>query len=377
MSVSGQAGYISFAVQTAKVGDGTFDPAAIAWLNHRALGADVAFQQFVDQVPPELGAGLFTAGSFKAGAYVAGGMALNARLDNAIAALLYGASGKATVGTAQVAGASSGSTIYSVDPADDTSMPWMALRKVIPGDTPEGYQEEFYYDCRVAALSITVPQMGMMTHELAFVGRVPEWIDGKPVAGAVIGTAPVFGAPFESAASVGQSAEGSISLPGFTSDELPGGGKFTSAQVILANQLSTPQEEMVIGSYHPVDFTPLSRGALVRLVYRWKDATLYRALHMLAASGGAPNIRKWNPVTKSSDVHVISQSQGLVPTFTNKHKFDFYAPSADWVMSPVQLAPKKLLQVEIIGTIKQASSGVASWQTQLWNAGALNAIYTA
>ena len=134
---------------------------------------------------------------------------------------------------------------------------------------------------------------------------------------------------------------------------------------------------MVIGSYHPVDFTPLSRGALVRLVYRWKDATLYRALHMLAASGSTPNIRKWNPVTKSSDVHVISQSQGLVPTFTNKHKFDFYAPSADWVMSPVQLAPKKLLQVEIIGTIKQAASGVASWQTQLWNAGALNAIYTA
>ncbi len=235
MSVSGQAGYISFAVQTAKVGDGTFDPAAIAWLNHRALGADVAFQQFVDQVPPELGAGLFTAGSFKAGAYVAGGMALNARLDNAIAALLYGASGKATVGTAQVAGASSGSTIYSVDPNDDTSMPWMALRKVIPGDTPEGYQEEFYYDCRVAALSITVPQMGMMTHELAFVGRVPEWIDGKPVAGSVIGTAPVFGAPFESVASVGQSAEGSISLPGFTSDELPGGGQFTS--IPLSNRI--------------------------------------------------------------------------------------------------------------------------------------------
>ena len=486
MSVSGQAGYISFAVQAAKVGSGVFDPAAIAWLNHRSLGADIAFQQFVDQIPPELGAGLFTAGSFKAGAYSAGGLALNARMENAIGALLYGAGGKATVGTVQshlitnpagtltvgtptaggavtagdhsykvtfvsgsgetapgtastvataittdgqtipltaipvggtgttarkiyrtvtgntgaykllttiannsattfvdtiadaALGASapstnttvstSGSTIFSPDPTDDTALPWLALRKVIPGDSAGGYQEEFHYDCRVAALSITIPQMGMMTHELAFVGRVPKWIDGKPATGSTVGA---FGADFESAASVGQSAEGSISLPGFTSDELPEGGQFTSAQVILANQLSTPQEEMIVGSYNPYDLTPLSRGALVRLVYRWKDASLYRAMHMLAADG-VTHIRDWNPMTKSSDVHVISQSQAVVPTFANKYKFDFYSPGCDWVMSPVMLAPRKLLQVELIGTVKQAN-GVPTWQIEQWNNGAVNA----
>ena len=124
---------------------------------------------------------------------------------------------------------------------------------------------------------------------------------------------------------------------------------------------------MIVGSYNPTDLTCLSRGALVRLVYRWKDASLYRALHMLSAGGGG--VRQWNPIMKSSDVHVVSQSQTVVTGFTNKYRFDFYAPACDWVMSPVMLAPKKLLQVELIGTIKQATAGSSSWQVELYNNG--------
>lgn len=481
MSVSAQAGYVSFAVQDEKYGSSVYDPSSIAWLNHRALSADVGFQQFADQFPPEIGAGLFSVGSFKMGAYVAGGMAINGRLKDSLGHLLFASAGKAststiqskalvapvgtlTVGTPSAGGAvtagthsykvtfvggvgettpgtassvetaidtdgqtigltaiplggagtiarkiyrtvagnagaykllatiannsattfsdtiadaalgasapvtnttvtQSGSTLFSVDPLDDSNLPWITLRKVIPGDSAGGYQQEFFYDCRLAALSITIPAMGLMSHEFSFVGRVPQWKDGKPTAGTDPGE---FGAAFEDADTIGQGAIGGVTLSGFSGGELPDGGAFTHAQIVLANQFSTPQEEMIIGSYYPDDMACLSRGALVRLIYKWKDASLYRALNM-AAADGLTGIREWTPIVKTSPVEITSQSPVAVPEFVSQYGFKFSADKVDWIMSPVTMAPRKLVQVELIGTIKQATVGNATWAIELTN----------
>lgn len=362
MSVGSQAGYVSFAVQSAKYGDTTYDPTTVAWLNHKALSADVSPQQFIDALPPEVGGGLFSSGNYKMGAYVSGGYALNARLENSLGHLLYGASGQAVTGTARTAGTYSGSTIFRVNPSDDTAMPWLTLRRFIPPTSGTDGQTEYFVDCRVAAMAITVPAMGVMRTEFTFQGRKPVWQDGKPTSGTGAGQ---VGAAFESNASIGMSCVGKVELPGLASALPSGGGKFTSAQIIIANQMTRPQDEMIIGSYYPDDFTPLGRSAVVRLIYKWADAGLYRKLYMANASGG---YRAWTPVTVSSDVRITSQSADVVSTYANNYALQFYAPSADWIMSPVTLAPQQLLQVEVIGTIKQASTGTASWQTVLANA---------
>ena len=123
---------------------------------------------------------------------------------------------------------------------------------------------------------------------------------------------------------------------------------------------------MIIGSYYPDNFACLSRGAMVRLIYKWKDASLYRALNM-AQADGTSGLREWTPAVRNSPVSIISRSPVKVPTFNNPYTFEFYAPGADWMMSPVTLAPRKLVQVEIIGTIKQAPTGQSTWGIDLGN----------
>lgn len=356
MTTSAQRGHFAFAVQSAKIGSGAYTPGSQTWYKHKTVGVDFAVVDAIDALPLEVGGGLFVSSTYKNGAWLQGSASFEVRLKEAIGPLIYGAAGDLTT-IAAVPGTTPKINRFRVNPTDDTDLPWMSMRKYTPGNAGNDGLTEYGVDCRVAALRILVPQMGTLKMEAAFVGR-------KPIA---MDTEDTTGTGNEDGESLALSCMGSVNLPGFAS-ELPGnsalGGKFTGAEIILANQFTQPQQEMIIGAYHPDDFMVLSRSAMVRLIYKWEDKELYTKLYY-----GAPvsSQRPWTPIIQKSAVDIVSASAGDVATYTDPFQFKFTAPNVEWQMSPVTLAPAQMVQVELIGTVVQAAGGTPTWQIDLQN----------
>lgn len=357
MTTSAQRGHIGFAIQPSKIGSGAYDPTTLTWMRHRAVSADFAVIDSIGALPLETGGGLFTEGTYKNGAWLQGSLAMEPRLKDSFGHLLYGVSGAYAL-TAAGGGLSKKHT-FKVSATNDSQLPWLSMRKYTPDTAGTGGITEYGVDCRVAGMRLVMPQTGTMKAEVAFQARRPIAKD----------TEDTTGNTYEGAESLALScqATSSIELTDFAA-YLPGamatGGKFTGAEIILANQLSQPQQEMIIGSYHPDDFIALARAATINLVYKWEDPDLYT--YLLYASAVSTQ-RAWQTSIRRSAVKIVASAADVVPTFTNNYKLEFEAANVDWSMSPVTLAGGQMVMVQLTGQVTQAPSG-STYNVNLWNA---------
>jgi hypothetical protein len=355
MSTPSQRGHIAWAVQSAKVGDGTFAAGDYdsKWQRHRAESVNLGVNDFYDVLPQEVGGTLFANSSYKNGAFVAGGARIYSRLQSSIGHLLYGAAGYATAATA--ATGVGRNTRFMVKKEDETLMPWMALRKYTPAAQAASGLTEYFIDCKVNMLTINVPAMGPTMMEFAVIGRKP--INAQDES--------ATGSSYESGAGLAHSCKGEIELDAFDGQagDVLGttGGKFTSAQIMIANNISQPDQQMVIGSYHPDDLVPLSRSVQIRMIYKWTDAKLYKKLYY---NGGTD----WSPIVGNSKVRIKTASVDKISTTeTNPYSMEFVAPDVDWTMAPPQLAGNNLLFTEFTGIVKGGNLNSATWWIDLFN----------
>ncbi len=351
MSISTQRGHVAWSVQAAKIAGGTFTPADYTWQKHRVESADIGIQEFNDALPPEVGGTLFVSTTFKNGAFVGGQMNLYQRMQKSIGHLLFAAAG-AKAATAGTGTAATRNRFYP-NPADESFLQWLALRKYIPATVAASGLTEYFYDCRVATLALNIPAMGASSMQVGILGRKPKSADNEST----------LGDAYEDGTGIGLSCRGSVSLPGFVT-AIGGGwnGKFTSAQVLLANNISTPQSEMVIGDFHPDDFTTLSRAATVQLIYKWEDPKLYKELFNDGTAGD------WSPVIGTSAVRIKTASANNIPTKSVPYSIEFGADNVDWTMSTPVLAGANLLQTQLTGVVKGTLDGVSpTWWIDLIN----------
>ena len=367
MSVSSQRGHIAWAIQQAKFGSASAVAATgfstTGWHRHRAESVSLGVNDLYDVLPLEVGGSLFVNSSDKNGAFVAGGARLFSRLQGSIGYLLHGVGGLIET---QITGNSTTAykTRFSVDPTDETIMPWIAMRKYTPSSNATG-ATEYFLDCRVNMLTISVPAMGPVMMEFMVVGRKPELDDGETSTAANVAA----DVAFESGVGLSHGCKGTIALSAFTGGGLPfatsADGKFTSAQIMIANNISQPDQQMVIGSYHPDDLVPLSRSVQVKLIYKWEDPKLYKKLYYNGGTGA--NIQ-WSPIVGTSPVEISSTSvaniSGLIAT---PYSFKFYAGDVDWTMTPPQLAGNNLLFCEFTGIVKGGNSADPAWYIDLVN----------
>lgn len=344
MGVPAQRGHLAFAVQSAFIGDGAFTPTSLSWNRHRAVMVDYGVQEMLDTLPYEVGGGLFTSASFKNGVFMGGSASFEVRLENSIGPLIYAATGHHSE-IAAVPGTTPKINVFK-PAADESFLPLLAIRKYTPAQVNTGTDgiTEYGIDCIVSSLTINVPQMGTLKAEFNFLGRKPIAVDGETSTGNA----------YEDGKSLALSCLGSVDLPNFAS-YLPGGvgtgGKFSGAQIIIVNQTTTPQQEMIIGSYYPDRFMPIARAATIRMSYKWPDAKLYRYLLYDPPSSGQ---RTWTPVVFTSPVTITSSSAASVPSFTgptSTYQFKFTADKVEWRMSSPALAGQQMVQVELEGTV--------------------------
>jgi hypothetical protein len=324
-----------------------------AWHQHKALAVDAGIIEAQAVSDPEVGGTPYPTGAYKSGEWFAGGATIQPRLKTAFAALLYGLTGRCSdMGAVDVEGSVVGSVASKQfamrrdTPANAVELPWMAVRKYVPGQASGEDMEETGVDCRLAAMRLAVPQNGVLIATPAFVGRKGVLGDQSFPAWAA---ADDFG-------SVPISTRGHIKL--HTEDSAPpltAGTEYPAmgCTIDVANGVTTPAQEMVIGDYHPDDFAVLNRSVTITWVYKWQNDVLYR---QIVANGGTGAAIDWSPISYKSAFELLVESPNVIGATAQPYQLYCYTPSVLWMSqgSP-RLAGGGMLAINLIGTVLEPS----------------------
>ena len=332
MSYGAQTGVIAMSPLVSK----GVAAAAPKWYKFRATDIDFDAISPGGVLPPEIAGILTPTGAYKSGIFAAGGFSIIPRLDGDLGWLLYGLMGKITSGSA----AQGYSHLFSY-PTDQTELPWFEVRRTTPGSS-DLYLDVM--DCKIARFRLTIPQAGPLAARVDMVGRSP--------------TFPTTGSSWtnetmdDSDAFPVANATGFFKLPTFSATALP----VTGMVFEWMNLLTTPQEEMVVGSNYPDDFGVRGRAMTARFIYRWKDPDLYRMIFTGAVSGATA----WTPEVYTSDLQakVTTPGSWLGSPASAPLSFQVDAQKIEFAPNgPVRLLGNQTIAVEYVGTVLTPDSG--------------------
>jgi len=339
MAVTARKGKFAIGLQNAKVGDSTFNPATHVpggFYEIPALRIGFGALQDVQVFPPETGGPLTPHGVYKQ-MYMAGGQVdLLPRLDGT-----FGILAKAALGAASTVTGTPNTHLFRFASEPD-SIPWVALRKLIPGNVAADYLGETVYDGKCAGLRITVPALGKLGVTASFLAREfrleenPSWS---------------FGSANNATDSAPEAGRGYFKIDGVS---------YPLAGVVidLANQLSTPQQNMAIGRFSQDDIVVLGRAVTVRAAYRYEDPDLYQKLLTGSASGTTWDSAPFATVTGANKaLEVFFEAPGVAGGST-KYSVKIVANHVVWATdgSP-ELVPGGFIVQNLIGTVVSPSSG--------------------
>jgi hypothetical protein len=308
MSVPSQNALWSFAPQPAKIGEGgTFTPGSLSWYKFKAARVGLGTIDDTQIFPPEVGGSIVPTGSFKQAGFYGGDVDIIPRLEEVIGWLLYAAMGSVSTVTGvdsdgdAVAGLNT--HIFSFSSASNFYLPWLASRVHFPGVDTSNDSGEYGYDCKIGSLQITVPQMGKVAMRMGMVGRQTQY-DAAPDAW-------TYANSWEDTRSTPDAGRGIFKLGG---DSFPALG----LQMNLINQLSAPRDEFIVGSFHPDDIIPLTRGMSLRFVYKYVNDDLARLIQTGAVDGTEWSSLPYDLVTAGADyaLDTIFSSPMNVPSLS-------------------------------------------------------------
>lgn len=241
-------------------------------------------------------------------------------------------------------------TIFQPDVTNEPAAPYLHARRYVPDSTGTAGYTEYGFDGRGVSLSMALPQAGAARAEFSAVFRRPFSVDGEFETN---GSTAVVGSSIpgiaESAASLVLSCTSNVAFPAL-GIKGAADGVFMGAQIQIANITISPQDGMGIGAYYPEDWTILSRGASVRLAYKWKDEALYNTI---VYAGDGASFGAWAPQLKYSDVCVQMKAASNAPVGGCPYELDFFIPNAALNMSAPTLLSGKFITTEMVA--------VASW----------------
>ena len=242
MTVAASESIFAFGPQSAK---GSW---ASTYYRHKASRVNVGPQQVIRQFPPEIGGGFHPTGAYKQMAFGSGQAIMNPRLENVVGWLMYAACGKISdVEDTPEAGMYR----HILTPPDHTyDMPWMSLRRLIPGATGTSDNlGEPLLDCRCVGMRLACAPGAILTSAFTFVGREPKLSE----TGVDSWT---WGNTYETYPSVPLAHQGSLKIGGSEN-------KATNLVIDLVNSYTSPQEELIIGSPYPDSASTCFRSASV------------------------------------------------------------------------------------------------------------------
>ena len=252
-------------------------------------------------------------------------------------------------------------TMFAPEPGNEQKTPFVHVRRYVPDTAGTGGYTEYGFDGKAISLSLAIPQMGAAKAEFGVVLRRPYGYGSEDFTPAA--SASAIPGMTETPLSLALSCTSNLALPLMTITG-PTDASFMGAQVQLVNGAIPPQDGMVVGSYHPEDFTILSRGGTIRMAYKWKDEALYNAV----VYGG--DMGNWSPTIKYSDVVISMVAASNATNFP--YRLDLVFPNVALTMSAPTLVAGRFVMTELTGAITYDSVTGYPWMAFLRNGATYN-----
>ncbi len=340
MSVTSSTGILSFGLQSGKEAD----PAV--WHRHKALMAAIGPMTQKAVSDPEIGGTAQPTGSYKSGSNSGGRVRLQPRLEGVFGWILLGLMGHVVSADNDTTGRSH---VFSHRPTADGGplfIPWMGFRRHIPAEDLAQDIGDLALDCKIAAMTFNLPQVGPLSVDAQILGRIPR-LDSAPDLWN-------YSDVYEGFESVPMVMTGGIRLPSYA--PLQGGNMpATGGQIVINNTTTTLREERILGSYHPDDFQTRMRPVIVSFTYKWRDPDFYRFIF----NGGDPAQNDFNPCIEETDFEMQLESPCPISAeIPYPWRIKFEAPRVDWSEDgPPQLVGDEIIMQQYTGTVLEAPSG--------------------
>jgi hypothetical protein len=277
-------------------------------------------------------------GAFRAGFFAGGGINFTPRLLNDVAWLLSAALGENPVTSVDTPVAGVNRHRWTIDGSEDTLF-WGTVRQLIPGTSTLGIEAR---DNKVTALRLVIPQSGLVQGRVDWVGRLFNDIDDQ-----VLFEDPSWTPAFEDFETVPVSTKGGVVIAGLNgSAELP----VVGIAVEISNAVTTPQQEMIVGSWSPDDFAQVARTLTYRTTVKWSNPDDYQRV-----VGGAASATDMSESVFEGAVTVETQAPGVI-TGATPYELEISSPNVIWQMTAPRLAGANIIMTDLVGTaIKKGS----------------------
>ncbi len=353
-TVTSASSVFSFAQQSGIVGDEKFEVGNYKWFKMRTPTIGVGPVEVVDMLPQEIGT-MVPVGPFKTGAGYAGGIEMYPRMVNSLIILLEAAFGKRTSTPDVIYGgvARIGANLHKFTfDSSQTFLPWLGLRRRIPGATAAKVYGDVGYDCKVDSLSLRVPASGLLRGAVSFRGRIPKFPTPAEV------NAWAYTNTFEDMTSIPLSSAANSKV-------LIAGQKkaITSLEISLINNLTSLQEEQCVGSPYADDFATKSRAMQIRIITKWSDGDLYKQV----VAGGVNSV-DWSAQPLVQDT--VGSAKAFEATFNSPYNmpsvvtptpymFKIIANRLTWQLDRqgITLAGNNVIYVPFVATVLDPAAG--------------------
>lgn len=286
MAVTAQSGVFGFGPQSAK------GAAPSGYYKHRASDMDLGVVSDDRLGPPEIGGDVVPTIPYRAGVMVAGGALINPRLENTLGWLIYGAMGAWSATADKDCTGTEGVTVtgmyrheFTYSTTNQGFVPYMSLRKVIPGTDTTTYFGETYQDCKIVSMTLALPNDGLVASRIDAIGRTVEFtntVSGWTWANTL----------YEDYQSIpiGVVTEGYLMIPSIsTTTELP----IVAATITLTNAPLDIRQERVYGDPYLQDITVVGRSITADFVVKWEDPYLYQRIITGSTTGTVWQAAPW------------------------------------------------------------------------------------
>lgn len=359
MSVPTQGATFALGEQAAFVGKGAYSAPA-SFYKYRTNRLQVGPQNMEEDLPFQIGGSIVTPGVIRNGSFVAGQANMFLTLEDTIGHILKGVMGSVTttIGakwdeTTNAPEAPATTTgvnthVFTFDSAGEFIQPYFAVRHSIPGNAAGDTYGFEGYDCKLGSLALSIPAASLLTADLSLVGRVPTF-----PAAATAEAWTYANANFDDMLTASHGGEGKFAIGG---TEYP----ITNLSVQMINNMTSPQQEMVVGEYHPDDFVILNRAVRISFMYKWQNDDLARLISTGQTTGTDWTLNPFTQATAGTTpaVEGVFQSTGTIGATGVKHELRFQSNNASFRMSgPPQLDPQNIVMVPFEGTVIEPTDG--------------------
>lgn len=267
-----------------------YDRSRLTWRPLRATMVNYGYQQQQGELPPTVGSTLTSYGVYKGMVAAGGSISFLPTLEEDIGWLLYGSLGASSTVDAGAYGVHTFTFA-----ANESQIPWMAIRKKIPGKgnfPPQGMNG---FDNLIRQFAFSIQSGAPLEANMEVMGLFAE-LDSHPEVWTSEG--------YENFQTVPIASNAEIRIPTVQNTAFSA----TQAAIALQNNLSGPREEGQIGSYYMDDLTVLNRSLTIRMMLKWQSPDLYqRGFGGLGQSTWSPQpfVTEYDSVTGQYAVDIL------------------------------------------------------------------------